>query len=200
MASDNQTSELSRESAQQELAELRQLINHHNSLYHQYDAPEIPDADYDKLFDRLIAIEEQFPDLVTPDSPSQRVGDAPLESFRQVTHDTPMMSLSKVFNDQDLADFEARILKRLDSEEVPRYSCEPKVDGVAVSLLYEHGLLVRGATRGATHKQTMLIQQTHGHTINLWFTAVTWHFFRIQALENARLEVSQILIIKDLRQ
>ncbi|WP_237134329.1 NAD-dependent DNA ligase LigA [Pseudohongiella sp. O18] len=148
MASDNQTSELSRERAQQELAELRQLINHHNSLYHQYDAPEIPDADYDKLFDRLIAIEEQFPDLVTPDSPSQRVGDAPLESFRQVTHDTPMMSLSKVFNDQDLADFEARILKRLDSEEVPRYSCEPKVDGVAVSLLYEHGLLVRGATRG----------------------------------------------------
>ncbi|HBX36863.1 MAG TPA: DNA ligase [Pseudohongiella sp.] len=148
MASDNQKSELNRDKAQQELAELRQLINHHNSLYHQYDAPEIPDADYDKLFDRLLLLEEQFPELVTPDSPSQRVGDAPLDSFKQVTHDTPMMSLSKVFNDQDLADFEARILKRLDSEEVPRYSCEPKVDGVAVSLLYEHGLLVRGATRG----------------------------------------------------
>jgi DNA ligase (NAD+) len=139
---------LSRSEAEQELPQLRQLINYHNSLYHQYDAPEIPDADYDKLFDRLIAIEEQYPDLVTADSPSQRVGDTPLESFKQVTHDTPMMSLSKVFNDQDLADFEARILKRLDSEEVPRYSCEPKVDGVAVSLLYEHGLLVRGATRG----------------------------------------------------
>lgn len=149
MASDKQTSrDLNKKDAAQELLELRQLINHHNSLYHQYDAPEIPDADYDKLFDRLLLLEEQFPDLVTPDSPSQRVGDAPLESFKQVTHDTPMMSLSKVFNDQDLADFEARILKRLDSEEVPRYSCEPKVDGVAVSLLYEHGLLVRGATRG----------------------------------------------------
>ncbi|MEC8859386.1 MAG: NAD-dependent DNA ligase LigA [Pseudomonadota bacterium] len=149
MASDKQKGRVpDRESAAQELLELRQLINHHNSLYHRYDAPEIPDADYDKLFDRLLLLEEQFPDLVTPDSPSQRVGDAPLDSFRQVTHDTPMMSLSKVFNDQDLADFEARILKRLDSEEVPRYSCEPKVDGVAVSLLYEHGLLVRGATRG----------------------------------------------------
>jgi len=149
MASDKQTGRVAdREDAAQELLELRRLINHHNSLYHQYDAPEIPDADYDKLFDRLLLLEEQFPDLVTPDSPSQRVGDAPLESFKQVTHDTPMMSLSKVFNDQDLADFEARILKRLDSEEVPRYSCEPKVDGVAVSLLYEHGLLVRGATRG----------------------------------------------------
>nr|WP_058023239.1 NAD-dependent DNA ligase LigA [Pseudohongiella spirulinae] len=139
---------MSQDQAAQELNELRRQIDYHNSLYHQYDAPEIPDVDYDRLFDRLLALEELFPELVTPDSPSQRVGDAPLESFKQVQHDVPMMSLAKVFNDQDLADFEARILKRLDSEEAPYYSCEPKIDGVAVSLLYENGLLVRGATRG----------------------------------------------------
>ncbi len=137
-------------SPEQEIAELRELINYHNSRYHQFDAPEIADAEYDRLFDRLVELETQFPELVTPDSPTQRVGAAPLSSFAQVTHEVPMMSLSKVFNDSDLADFEARILKRLDIEsaESPFYSCEPKIDGIAVSLLYENGLLVRGATRG----------------------------------------------------
>lgn len=139
---------LNEDQAVAEISELRRQINHHNSLYHQFDSPEIPDADYDKLFDRLLALEKEFPELVTPDSPSQRVGDAPLSSFEQVTHDTPMMSLAKVFDDQDLADFEARILKRLDDDEPPTYNCEPKIDGVAVSLLYVDGLLVRAATRG----------------------------------------------------
>ena len=138
--------------AAQELETLRREISRHNSLYHQYDAPEIPDADYDRLFDRLLVLEAQFPKLVTPDSPSQRVGDKPLSSFAQVTHEVPMMSLAKVFNDTDLADFEARIVKRLEWEdegaEPPTYSCEPKIDGVAVSLLYENGRLVRAATRG----------------------------------------------------
>lgn len=139
---------LNEDQAVAEINELRRQINHHNSLYHQFDSPEIPDADYDRLFDRLLALEKEFPELVTPDSPSQRVGDAPLSSFEQVTHDTPMMSLAKVFDDQDLADFEARILKRLDDDEPPTYNCEPKIDGVAVSLLYVDGLLVRAATRG----------------------------------------------------
>jgi len=132
------------------IAELRAVVQYHNARYHQHDAPEIPDADYDKLFDELSALEQQYPEFITPDSPTQRVGDAPLSSFVQVTHDEPMMSLSKVFNDSDLADFEARILKRLDAHEgtVPTYSCEPKIDGVAVSLLYVDGLLVRAATRG----------------------------------------------------
>lgn len=134
-----------------ELASLREQIDYHNRRYHRDDAPEIPDADFDKLFDRLLALESEYPELVTDDSPSQRVGSEPLASFTQVTHDIPMMSLSKVFNDQDLADFEARILKRLDdqvSEDSLHYACEPKIDGVAVSLLYEHGKLTRAATRG----------------------------------------------------
>lgn len=134
-----------------ELASLREQIDYHNRRYHRDDAPEIPDADFDKLFDRLLALEADYPELITDDSPSQRVGSEPLASFTQVTHDIPMMSLSKVFNDQDLADFEARILKRLDdqvSEDSLHYACEPKIDGVAVSLLYEHGKLTRAATRG----------------------------------------------------
>ncbi|WP_317622230.1 NAD-dependent DNA ligase LigA [Pseudohongiella acticola] len=135
-----------------EMASLRRQINHHNSLYHQFSAPAIPDVDYDKLFDRLVELETAYPDLLTPDSPTQRVGDKPLSGFAQVKHDVPMMSLAKVFNDTDLADFEARILKRLEIEDEdaapPVYSCEPKIDGVAVSLLYEQGLLVRAATRG----------------------------------------------------
>lgn len=140
------------EQAAREIADLRRQINHHNSLYHQLSAPAIPDVDYDRLFDRLVALETEFPQLLTPDSPTQRVGDKPLAGFAQVKHDVPMMSLAKVFNDTDLADFEARILKRLeiedDNAEPPVYSCEPKIDGVAVSLLYEQGLLVRAATRG----------------------------------------------------
>jgi DNA ligase (NAD+) len=134
----------------QKIADLRNVVQYHNARYHQHDAPEIPDADYDKLFDQLAALEQQYPEFITPDSPTQRVGDQPLSSFVQVTHDEPMMSLAKVFNDSDLADFEARILKRLDAHEgaIPTYSCEPKIDGVAVSLLYIDGLLVRAATRG----------------------------------------------------
>src|SRR5690606_16711594 len=137
-------------SPEQEIAELRELVNYHNSRYHQYDAPEIADAEYDRLFDRLVELETQNPHLITPESPTQRVGAAPLGSFAQVTHEVPMMSLAKVFNDSDLADFEARIVKRLDMEgDVSlSYSCEPKIDGIAVSLLYENGILVRGATRG----------------------------------------------------
>ncbi|MDP2284988.1 MAG: NAD-dependent DNA ligase LigA [Pseudohongiella sp.] len=135
---------------EQKIAQLRSIVQYHNARYHQLDAPEIPDADYDKLFDQLAALEQQYPEFITPDSPTQRVGAAPLSSFEQVTHSEPMMSLAKVFNNSDLADFEARILKRLDAQEgtVPTYSCEPKIDGVAVSLLYVDGLLVRAATRG----------------------------------------------------
>lgn len=140
------------EQATQEIETLRRDINHHNSLYHQYDAPEIPDADYDRMFDRLLELEALYPELVTPDSPTQRIGDTALSGFAQVTHDVPMMSLAKVFNDADLADFEARIVKRLEIEDdhaqAPSYSCEPKIDGVAVSLLYKKGILVRAATRG----------------------------------------------------
>jgi DNA ligase (NAD+) len=131
-----------------ELARLCAEIQRHDFLYHTLDAPEIPDVDYDRLFARLEQLEARQPELITPDSPTQRVGSAPLSGFAQVTHELPMMSLAKVFDEAELQDFEARIAKRLDSTAPLRFSCEPKIDGVAVSLLYENGLLVRAATRG----------------------------------------------------
>lgn len=131
----------------QEVEELRSQIEHHNRLYYTQDSPEIPDADYDALFDRLQSLELEY-SLQSPDSPTQRVGGEALSEFNQVTHELPMLSLDKVFGEQDLIDFENRIKKRLESNRTLEYSCEPKVDGVAVSLLYVDGLLERAATRG----------------------------------------------------
>ena len=132
----------------QELNSLRKEIAHHDRLYHVLDDPMIADVEYDRLFQRLEQIEAEFPELITPDSPTQRVGAAPIAGFEQVTHDTPMMSLAKVFNGVEIKEFEARVIKRLDTHDAISYSCEPKIDGVAVSLLYENGALVRAATRG----------------------------------------------------
>jgi len=132
----------------EELNSLRKQIEHHSRLYYRDDSPEIPDQDYDRLFDRLLEIEQAWPDLVTPDSPSQRVGNAPLGGFEQVRHEIPMLSLDKVTSEAELQRFEERIRKRLVDIDTIEYSCEPKIDGVAVSLLYENGLLVRAATRG----------------------------------------------------
>ena len=131
----------------QEIADLRSQLEHHNRLYYTLDAPEIPDSDYDALFQRLLDLESEY-DAITPDSPTQRVGSDPLDSFTQVTHEIAMLSLDKVFGEQDLRDFESRVLKRLGSDKKLDYSCEPKVDGVAVSLLYRDGVLERAATRG----------------------------------------------------
>lgn len=131
----------------QEVDELRRQIEHHNRLYYTFDVPEIPDADYDALLSRLEHLEAEY-DLVTPDSPTQRVGAEPLSQFTQVTHENPMLSLGKVNTEQELKDFENRLFKRLNDDAPIEFSCEPKIDGVAVSLLYEEGILVRGATRG----------------------------------------------------
>lgn len=131
-----------------ELHELRRRIDHHNRRYHQLDDPEIPDQEYDRLFDRLLEIESQHPQLVTPDSPSQRVGSELLGGFQEVRHLIPMLSLEKVSNSEELERFDTRIRKRLQQDEPVTYACEPKMDGVAVSLLYEQGLLSRAATRG----------------------------------------------------
>jgi len=133
---------------QAELAELRRQINYHNLRYHQLDTPTITDQDYDRLFQRLLELETAHPSLVTVDSPTQRVGSAPQSGFVQVTHILPMLSLDKVFNEEDLQRFEERCKKRLQLDDELAYSCEPKIDGIAVSLIYERGLLVRGATRG----------------------------------------------------
>lgn len=131
-----------------EAQQLRAEINHHNYLYHALDTPEISDAEFDSLFQRLKAIESEYPDLVTDDSPTQRVGSAPLEAFTQVTHEIPMLSLDNAFSEADLVDFDRRVKARLGTEKDIEYTCEPKIDGLAVSLLYEDGKLVRGATRG----------------------------------------------------
>lgn len=131
----------------QEVSTLRQQIEHHNRLYHALDSPEIPDADYDALVARLLQLEAEY-ELVTPASPTQRVGSEALSQFTQVKHEIPMLSLDKVSNEKDLNDFELRLQKRLDNDGQLQYSCEPKVDGVAVSLLYRGGILERAATRG----------------------------------------------------
>jgi DNA ligase (NAD+) len=135
------------EKIKQEVSELRRQIDYHNRLYYTQDRPEIPDADYDAMFDRLLFLEREY-DLVSPDSPTQRVGGEPLGHFSQVAHELPMLSLDKVFGEQDLIDFDNRLKKRLEDDAGLEYSCEPKVDGVAVSLLYVDGLLQRAATRG----------------------------------------------------
>ena len=129
-------------------AELRQLVAHHNYRYHVLDDPEISDAAYDRLFDELKALEAENPELVTPDSPTQRVGAPASGRFQKVRHLTPMGSREKVTTDETLFKWADDVRKRLDSDEPVAYVTEPKIDGLAINLTYEDGVLVRGATRG----------------------------------------------------
>ncbi len=131
-----------------EIEQLRDEIRHHNYRYYALDDPQIPDAEYDRLMQRLRELEAQFPDSITPDSPTQRVGAAPLAEFQTVVHEVPMLSLDNAFDEADFRAFNQRILDRLKSSEELEYACELKLDGLAVSLLYRDGVLVRGATRG----------------------------------------------------
>lgn len=128
-------------------AALREEIERHNYLYHVLDAPSIPDAEFDRLFRELQELESRYPELATPDSPTQRVGAAPLAAFQQVTHRVPMLSLGNAFTDEDVAGFDRRVRESLGKEDID-YAVEPKFDGLAVSLTYEHGRFVLGATRG----------------------------------------------------
>ena len=129
-------------------AQLREEIDDHLYRYHVLDDPEISDAHYDALFDRLLALEGAHPDLVAPDSPTQRVGATPAAKFAAVRHEIPMLSLDKCVSVAELEAWEERCRRLLDDADVLTYFCEPKIDGVAVSLLYRDGALVRGATRG----------------------------------------------------
>ncbi|WP_461481791.1 NAD-dependent DNA ligase LigA [Porticoccus sp.] len=131
-----------------ETAALCRQLNEHNYRYYVLDDPSIPDAEYDRLLRRLQQLESEYPSLKTPDSPTQRVGAAPLSAFEPVTHELPMLSLDNAFSDEELGDFNRRVLERLKRDDAVAYVCEPKLDGVAVSLLYRDGVLVRGATRG----------------------------------------------------
>ena len=128
--------------------ELRRELEHHLHRYHILDDPEISDADYDRLYDELVALEEANPELVTPDSPTQRVGAPPSDRFTKVDHLAPMGSLEKVTTGEALGKWADDVRKRLDSDEPVAYVIEPKIDGSAVSLVYEEGRFVRGATRG----------------------------------------------------
>jgi len=138
------------EQVRAEYEQLKDELNQHNHSYYVLDEPTIPDSEYDRRMRRLQEIEQQNPELLSDDSPSQRVGGAPLPSFSQVSHAVPMLSLDNAFSEEELQAFDRRISDRLNYkiDQQIDYVCEPKLDGVAVSLLYHDGLLVRGATRG----------------------------------------------------
>jgi DNA ligase (NAD+) len=127
---------------------LQQTLNDHNYRYHVLDQPTIPDAEYDQLFHELKALEQEYPESIVADSPTQRIGDKPLDGFVQVQHQMPMLSLDNVFSEEELQAFDERIHKGLGSSKAVEYTCEPKLDGVAISLIYEEGNLITAATRG----------------------------------------------------
>src|SRR5512144_811904 len=134
-------------SVQAHAVRLCEQIEWHNYRYYVLDDPVIPDAEYDRLMGELRTLERDYPELVTPDSPTQRVGAAPLAAFAQVHHELPMLSLDNAFSEAEVVDFDRRVCERLRTGRVD-YVAEPKLDGLAVSLRYEDGRLVCGATRG----------------------------------------------------
>ncbi|WP_100640969.1 NAD-dependent DNA ligase LigA [Alteromonas facilis] len=127
---------------------LRAQLSEHNYHYYVLDDPKVPDAEYDRLFRELQNLESEHPSIVTPESPTQRVGGAPLSAFDQVEHEMPMLSLDNAFDDDELDAFVKRISDRLKSDKTIVFACEPKLDGLAVSITYQNGSLVRAATRG----------------------------------------------------
>jgi DNA ligase (NAD+) len=129
------------------IAELRDRVDYHLYRYHVLDEPEISDAEFDRLWDELLTLEREHPELQTPDSPTQRIGAPPSDKFEKVEHPTPMGSLEKVTTDEQLEKWHADVVKRLGTDEV-RYVTEPKIDGLSINLLYQDGAFVRGATRG----------------------------------------------------
>jgi DNA ligase (NAD+) len=135
-------------SIQKHVNQLRKQINEHNDRYHRLDQPSITDAQYDQLMRELISLETQYPALIIPESPTQRVGAQPSKSFQTRQHVTPMLSLENAFTFEEVNHFEQRIRDRLHTTEIIDYVCEPKIDGVAVSLTYEHGHLKQALTRG----------------------------------------------------
>jgi len=136
------------QSTAQRMQELEQLLNRYNKEYYENDEPSVPDAEYDKLFRELQTLEKQNPDLKSKTSPTAKVGGKPLAKFNTVKHEVPMLSLDNAFSAEEFAAFSKRIGQKLDEGTQVTFCCEPKLDGAAVSLLYESGVLVRGATRG----------------------------------------------------
>jgi DNA ligase (NAD+) len=163
-----------RRDAEARVAELRKEIAHHDERYYVLDEPEIPDAEYDKLMLELRALEAEYPDLVTPDSPTQHVSGAPSEEFGEVIHKVPMLSLDNAFSEEDVQGFDRRIHERLAVTGDLDYWAEPKLDGLAVTVIYRHGKLAQAATRGDgvrgedvtanVRKIRSVPQQLHGKT------------------------------------
>ena len=137
-----------KEKVREEIERLRREIRRHDYLYYVLAQPEISDYEYDMLMKRLEELEKQYPEFITPDSPTQRVSGEPTKIFPVVRHRKPMMSLANTYNEEEIRDFDRRVRSLLRADESYEYLCELKIDGVAMSLLYENGLLVRGATRG----------------------------------------------------
>lgn len=137
---------MEKKAAQLKIEKLRELINYHNYRYYVLDDPEVSDAEYDSLMKELEALEREYPDLITPDSPTQRVGGAVLSGFQAVTHAIPLLSLANAYSQEELDSFDRRVRELLSSP--PRYTAELKIDGLAISLLYRDGVFIRGATRG----------------------------------------------------
>jgi len=135
-------------SARERIRTLREQIAYHDYRYYVLDDPEVPDAEYDRLMRELKELEATHPELVTPDSPTQRVSGTPTREFGTIVHRVPMLSLDNAFSAADIEDFDRRVRERLGTDGPVSYSCEPKLDGLAVSLLYENGRFTRGATRG----------------------------------------------------
>jgi DNA ligase (NAD+) len=138
---------MNRRDAQTRIDALRTALRRHDYLYYVKDRPEISDTEYDRLFRELSDLEAAYPDLVTPDSPTQRVGAPPLDELKKVPHERPMLSLDSILDREDVLAFDKRMQKELGEPRVD-YTVEPKFDGLSVELVYERGTFVRGATRG----------------------------------------------------
>jgi DNA ligase (NAD+) len=169
-------------SVSERIRTLRAEIERHNRQYYVLDAPLISDAEYDQLFRELQALEAEHPQLLSADSPTQRVGAAPLSEFATVAHATPMLSLENKFTNEDVADFDRRIHKELGWEDEVAYAADPKFDGLAVSLSYEQGILVRGATRGdGTTGEDVTANLRTLHSIPLRLQGSGWpHRFEVR--------------------
>ncbi len=136
------------EDIRKRVAGLRQALHRHNHLYYVLDEPEISDAEYDRLMQELTALETAYPELIEPDSPTQRVGAPPLEKFETVAHTIPMLSLENAFDEEEVLAFDQRVRRFLNADSPVLYTAEPKLDGVAVEIVYENGRLVEASTRG----------------------------------------------------
>src|SRR4030043_1041203 len=139
---------MTKDEAKKRIEKLKELINRHRYLYHVMDKQEISDEAFDSLKHELLKLETEYPEFVTPDSPTQRVGGKPLDKFKKVEHSLPMLSIEDIFSEEELEDWE-NYIKKLEKKNEFEYFIEPKIDGFAITLIYESGVFLIGATRGS---------------------------------------------------